>query len=130
MKLNKGMTLIELLITIAIAATLASLALPSYQKQILRTYRAQAIQTLLREAGQQERYFTVSRQYSPKETYIKADGRYQIQTEISQGERSYLLRAIPLGRQAGDRCGTLAIKHTGERWAEGDKDQKCWLSGL
>lgn len=52
-----GFSLIELVITIAIFAIIASIAVPSYTQFVLKGNRADAREMLLRVAQEQERFF-------------------------------------------------------------------------
>lgn len=58
-----GFTLIELMITVAIIAFLASLAYPSYTAYILRGQIAEATSNLAEMRVRQERYFQDNRSY-------------------------------------------------------------------
>ena len=54
---NKGFTLIELMIVVAIAGVIASIALPSYAEMMRKAKRSDAKVELLRIAQLQENFF-------------------------------------------------------------------------
>ena len=58
-----GFTLIEMMITVAIVAILASVAYPAYTEQIRKGKRAECRSGLLQSMQQQERYYTQFNQY-------------------------------------------------------------------
>ena len=58
-----GFTLIELMITVAIVAILASVAVPSYLESVRRGNRAEAIATLLEASNWLQRGYTVNNTY-------------------------------------------------------------------
>jgi type IV pilus assembly protein PilE len=60
---QRGFTLIELMIVVAIVAILASIAYPSYQEQVRRTNRSEAQQFLIDLANRQEQYLMDARAY-------------------------------------------------------------------
>ena len=59
-----GFSLTELMITLAIIAILASIALPSYRNYVIRSHRGDATQALLRIAAQQEKYYIQNNSYA------------------------------------------------------------------
>lgn len=59
-----GFTLIELMITVAIVAILASIAYPSYQDQVRKSRRSDGISKMLDVAQRQERYYTQHQKYT------------------------------------------------------------------
>jgi len=63
---HKGFTLIELMITVAIVAILASVAYPSFIEQIVKGKRSECRSGALQTMQQQERYFS---QYN---TYVES----------------------------------------------------------
>jgi type IV pilus assembly protein PilE len=60
---NKGFTLIELMITVAIIGIISALALPSYNSYITRSKRTECRAALMQVMQQQERYFTQQNSY-------------------------------------------------------------------
>jgi len=61
---SKGMTLIELMITVAVVGILATIAYPSYQNQVRRSNRADAITALTAMANAQERFYLANNTYA------------------------------------------------------------------
>ncbi|WML91121.1 type IV pilin protein [Thiothrix lacustris] len=60
---NKGFTLIELMITVAIVGILAAIAYPSYTASVQKSRRADAQVALMEIAQRQESYFLRNRSY-------------------------------------------------------------------
>ena len=131
----------ELMITVAIVAILASVALPSYQTYIQRANRADAKATLLEMAQFLERNFTETNSYlaggngetislpvtvSPRE----GTALYNITRETANSGTTFTLQATPIdGRaMAGDQCGTLTLTNTGLKGVSGAtlSAAECW----
>ncbi len=64
LKSNRGFTLIELMITVAIVGILSSIAYPSYQNYVRQSYRSDAYNGLTSLADQQEVYYLQNRGYA------------------------------------------------------------------
>jgi len=118
MQKNKGFTLIELMIVIAIIAILAAIAYPSYQGAIRDTRRGVAQADLLELAGAMERYYTTNSRYtgavlpfneSPQEGASKY---YDLSFASPPTAASFAISATPKNAQAADYCGTLGLDST------------------
>lgn len=128
-----GFTLIELMIVMAVMAILTSLAIASYQAQIVKSRRAVATGCLMGQVQYMERYYTNGFSYAG--AAIPAGGCraelkdfYTFTGDIQAS--SYTLTATPIGSQlSGDkRCMALSITDKGVKGKSGTATSvdDCW----
>jgi type IV pilus assembly protein PilE len=60
---TRGVTLIELMITVAVVGILASIAYPSYQQYVIRSNRSEAQQFMMEIANREEEYLLNNRKF-------------------------------------------------------------------
>jgi type IV pilus assembly protein PilE len=77
---QRGFTLLELMITAAIVAILAAVALPSYKQYLAKGKRAAAESAMLEIANRQQQYFLANRSYATTLSALN----YSLPTEVSQ----------------------------------------------
>jgi len=65
-----GFTLIEVMVTVAIIAILASIALPSYRDYVVRGHLADATSALATYRGLMEQHFQDNRTYKTVDTFV------------------------------------------------------------
>lgn len=124
-----GFTLVELVVVLAIAALLLSLAVPAYREQALRAARSEALQDLSAAAACLERHRAQSGQYTGHGCTGGGGARYSLSVTLAEspGAERYRIIASPMGGQRDDACGTLGLDHLGRRSATGAMDvEKCW----
>lgn len=136
MQSNKGFTLIELMITVAIIGVLAAIAYPSYQDQVRKSRRAEAQAFLMNLGSRQQqmlldaRSFAASTASFPNFTVpAQVSGFYTIGISApASTPPSFTATATPSGDQAHDKCGTLQLDQTGAKSASkaGVAQPGCW----
>lgn len=130
-RLQRGFTLIELMIVVVVVAILAAVAYPSYQDSVRKGRRADAQGYLQDLALRQEQYLVDSRKYGSLADLKMATPPSNIGTyyTITLPVRSdgppptFTLQAEPtgVGSQNKDKCGTMTIDNTGAKTPTG-----CW----
>jgi type IV pilus assembly protein PilE len=117
---NRGFTLIELMIAVAIVAIIAMIAIPSYTAQIVKGRRSAAEAVLLDLAQRQQQYLLDARAYAPDvptlNTTIPSNVSAYYTVNFAPpvaGPPNFTARAIPIAgtAQAGDV--TLTIDNSG-----------------
>ncbi|MGJ7519263.1 type IV pilin protein [Variovorax sp. LT1P1] len=124
---ERGFTLIELMIVVAVIAVLSAIAYPSYQEYVMRSRRAEAQSLLNEAAARQERWRAQNGSYitpGGAETDItklklpngtqSEHGYYTL--EVANDASGYLLTARRAGSQAADgKCGNFTLNAAGKK---------------
>jgi len=125
---NKGFTLIELMITVAIIGILAGIAYPSYTEYVLRAKRGDAKAALLSVQLAQEKYRANNTTYGTLAqigaTASSPDGNYAITIPVTPTSTAYSVTATPVHTDA--YCATLVINQDGTKSATGTDATHCW----
>ena len=133
---QRGMTLIELMIVVVIAAVLASIAVPSYRSYVLRTHRVEAKTALLNLAAAQERFYLENNTYAANAALSTAppaglglpstteNGWYTVAIANGANAATFTATATATGTQAADTdCTSFSITALGVKTAT---STKCW----
>lgn len=119
MQRRAGFTLIELMVTIAIVAILAAIAIPMFGEQMSKGRRSEAMSTLTNLQLKQERWRSNHGTYA---TFDELNGSAAASTAFNAAQDNYdfsvsdntgtdvVLTATPKNAQAGDRCGNFLLR--------------------
>lgn len=141
---QKGITLIELMIVVAIVGLLSAIAYPAYDGYVKRSKRVVAEGDLYAFRNAMQRFF------SENNTYVGSNGAaigtdaapisalFPSQSPIDGGSAAYnltvtvdtassfTLTATAVGAQDDDECGDLTLSSTNVRTASGGAVEDCW----
>lgn len=135
-----GFTLVELMITVAVVAILATIAVASYTSQIQKSRRTDARSAILDLAGREEKLFSTLNAYSATPSQLGytvtpdmfpfnlTNNDYQLNLTIGNPPVTYTITATAINAQAGDtRCSSLTIDQLGTQTNTGtDTTSSCW----
>lgn len=144
-KPQRGVTMLELLMVVAIIAMISAFAYPSYTQYVVNTKRTAATSILLQVADRQQQFFMDNKSYTADLTnlgfannplIIGDDGRV-----LAAGDpdsvysvvlsnitpTTYTATAAPLNAQAtrDSDCGSLTLDQTGAKGHSGPGSD-CW----
>lgn len=121
-KPQRGFTLVELMVVVAIIAILASIAIPSYRAYMIRAHRAEAKAQMMEIASREQQFLLANRVYADKATLV-ANG-FSTPADLDQyynwdvavgaaGIPSFLITFTPIGSQTSD--GPLTLDQAGTK---------------
>ncbi|MEO6351765.1 MAG: type IV pilin protein [Burkholderiaceae bacterium] len=137
---EEGFTLIELMITIAIIAILAAVAVPSYSQYVIRSKLTEATNNLADTRVKMEQYYQDSRNYGSTGTTCGAalptTGYFAYTCATSSSAQAYSLTATSqtgkgIGSAAGDYTYTIDqsnAKTTSKFKGAAQTGKNCWLN--
>jgi type IV pilus assembly protein PilE len=134
-RLMTGFTLIELMVTLVVAATLFAIAVPAYLTQIRESRRTQAKTALLDLAGREETLYSTQNLYSSVPATVGygggafpvnvGNGYYSVNVQVPNpaapaAQPSFLITATPVAgtSQAKDAaCQSFSVDQIGNQIA-------------
>lgn len=130
---QRGFTLIELMITVAVVAILAAVALPSFLGQLQKSRRSDGKQALVAVAQNMEKYFTENSRYTTAAGSGTCPGSAVVASPSPEGyyaitgactDNTFTLTATAQGVQASDtHCATLTYTNL---QVKGGTNSDCW----
>ena len=145
-KRARGLTLVELMVTLVILALLSAIVYPMYQNQVRKARRVEAKSTLMEIALAQERRLSRTGLYADFDAEVPLDVEYSelvnrmtdrdgdgnpdyytIDVALTGPPQGFTVTATAIGAQVGDAdCATFVVDQLGQRTATGDDPDVCW----
>ncbi|MBC8997875.1 prepilin-type N-terminal cleavage/methylation domain-containing protein [Pseudomonas sp. N40(2020)] len=127
---NRGFTLIEIMIVIAIIGIMLTIGIPSYTEYVKKGRRAEVVSLLSEQAQSLERFYTRNNLYTGITGLSAGNDFYTITPTIT--DQTFLLTATRKSgtAMATDKCGDFTLTNTGVRSMSnattGLTTKDCW----
>ena len=131
---QRGFTLLELMVVLAIVAILVSIAIPSYSVYVRKAERKAAMAALQGLAQSMERFYAQSNTYEgadkdgvplhfPATSPLDGPAKYNLRITAAD-DSSYTLQAQPIEGKGQEQDGMLQLDSTGQRAWDRNVDKK------
>jgi type IV pilus assembly protein PilE len=127
---NRGFTLIEIMIVIAIIGIVITIAAPSYTEYMKKGRRAEVVSLLSEQAQILERFYTRNNVYTGVTGLSAGNDFYTLTPTIT--DQTFVLTATRKSgtSMATDKCGDFTLTNTGGRGMNnattGLTTKDCW----
>ncbi len=127
---NRGFTLIEIMIVIAIIGIVITIAAPSYTEYLKKGRRAEVVSLLSEQAQILERFYTRNNVYTGVTGLSAGNDFYTLTPTIT--DQTFVLTATRKSgtSMATDKCGDFTLTNTGVRSMNnattGLTTKDCW----
>ncbi|MEL6368059.1 MAG: type IV pilin protein [Pseudomonadota bacterium] len=134
MRHRKGFTLLEMLIAVALAAIIMTMAFPTYSHSRIRVERNEGRLALLRHATAQVNYFIVHGRYASDMTELghssaistTEGGRFNLEM-ISADDDGFVIRATRIAVQTDPECRWFSVDQSHRRASGPAEPDRCWF---
>jgi type IV pilus assembly protein PilE len=140
MERMRGFGLIEIMIAVAVAASLMAMATMAYSRYSFRARRADGHHMLMTIAHAEERWYATYNRYTDDMSKLgygaseplSSRAYYALTLTVDDAAaQGYVATAMPINAQASDACGALTIDNAGHKTPYGDDtvanaNGHCW----
>jgi type IV pilus assembly protein PilE len=143
---QRGLSLIELMIVVTIIDILSAFAYPSYERYVIKAKRSIAQNSLLQVADRQQQFFMDNKRFTTDMTdlgyqdnplWVSDDGNRVVAGDadavyvfglVNVTPTEFLAFAVPIGQQQirDSKCGALTLNNARARMAYGTDPDDCW----